>query len=808
MGSAYIWLSIPNYLIYSMDSRRDFIKKATLLSGALGLSNVVPMSIQKAMAINADPGTTFYDAEHIVFLMQENRSFDHMFGKMRGVRGFNDPRAKTLPNQNKVWLQNDEKGNTYAPFHVDINKTKITWQGGLPHSWSDQVAARNKGKYDKWVPVKSLMALGYYQREDIPFYYAMADAFTVCDHNFCSSLTGTTPNRLFFWTGTIRPEQKAEAVPVVNNSQAESQNNVFVDWETFPELLEEHNVSWKVYQNELWTPKLPGEDIDDWLGNYGDNPLEYVKRHRVKLSAYFRKNGDHTSKPPLSVEQVLEQYNKLSPKEKNMIDKAFATNIANPDYLKLAPLTFTNDQGQQETLNVPKEDIFEQFRKDVDNGKLPTVSWLVAPQRFSDHTSSPLYGVWYVSEAIDILTKNPEVWKKTIFILTYDENDGYFDHLAPFVAPKPNDPSTGKVSEGIDTSVDYEYKKDSPIGLGYRVPMIVASPWSKGGYVNSQVFDHTSSLMFLENFLSHKTGKKIKSSTISPWRRAVCGDLSSVFRPYNGEKLNVPNRLKKEKVIADIQNARSKPAQVTPNALSKAEIAQINQHLPFEKESAAAMPVQEQGTRLACALPYQLFADGQLNADKKEFVVDLEVGKAPVGGQLQNIGAPFNVYAKSTYQNEAGKTWAYGVKAEAKLSDSWKVEDFEGGAYNLALNGPNGFYRQFKGSAQDPALNLECKHEQSGLLNKTTGNLQLWLENKGTEALEIRITDDAYKANAKTLTIAAKQRKQLSLNLQKSKGWYDFVLSVKGSPTFLRHYAGHVETGKESISDPLMGGVL
>ncbi|MEE1945922.1 phospholipase C, phosphocholine-specific [Pedobacter sp. KR3-3] len=791
-----------------MDSRRDFIKKATLLSGAFGLANVVPMSIQKAMAINADPGTTFYDAEHIVFLMQENRSFDHMFGKMRGVRGFNDPRAKTLPNQNKVWLQNDEKGNTYAPFHVDINKTKITWQGGLPHSWSDQVAARNKGKYDKWVPVKSLMALGYYQREDIPFYYAMADAFTVCDHNFCSSLTGTTPNRLFFWTGTIRPEQKAEAIPVVNNSQAESQNNVFVDWETFPELLEEHNVSWKVYQNELWTVKLAGDDIDDWLGNYGDNPLEYVKRHQVKLSAYFRKNGDHTSKPPLSVEQVLEQYNKLSPKEKNMIDKAFATNIANPDYLKLAPLTFTNDQGQQETLNVPKEDIFEQFRKDVDNGKLPTVSWLVAPQRFSDHTSSPLYGVWYVSEAIDILTKNPEVWKKTIFILTYDENDGYFDHLAPFVAPKPNDSSTGKVSEGIDTSVDYEFKKDSPIGLGYRVPMIVASPWSKGGYVNSQVFDHTSSLMFLENFLAHKTGKKIKSSTISPWRRAVCGDLSSVFRPYNGEKLNVPNRLKKEKVIADIQNARSKPAQVTPKALSKTEIDQINQHLPFEKESAEAMPVQEKGTRLACALPYQLFADGQLNADKKEFVVDFEVGKAPIGSQLQNIGAPFNVYAKSTYKNEAGKTWAYGVKAEAKLSDSWKVEGFEGGVYNLALNGPNGFYRQFKGNAQDPALSLQCKHEQSGLLNKMTGNLQLWLENKGTEALEIRIVDDAYKANTKTLTLAAKQSKQLSLNLQKSKGWYDFVLSVKGSPAFLRHYAGHVETGKESISDPLMGGVL
>ncbi|WP_302183388.1 alkaline phosphatase family protein, partial [Salmonella enterica] len=89
------------------------------------------------MAINADPGTTFYDAEHIVFLMQENRSFDHMFGSLKGVRGFNDPRAVKLPDENKVWLQKDDKGNTYAPFHIDINKTKITWQGGLAHSWPD-----------------------------------------------------------------------------------------------------------------------------------------------------------------------------------------------------------------------------------------------------------------------------------------------------------------------------------------------------------------------------------------------------------------------------------------------------------------------------------------------------------------------------------------------------------------------------------------------------------------------------------------------------------------------------------------------
>ncbi len=784
-----------------MDSRRDFIKKASLLTGAFALPNVIPMSIQRAMAISADPGSTFYDAEHVVFLMQENRSFDHMFGTMRGVRGFNDPRAKTLPNQNKVWLQNDEKGNTYAPFHVDINKTKITWQGGLPHSWSDQVAARNKGKYDKWVPVKSLMTLGYYKREDIPFYYAMADAFTVCDHNFCSSLTGTTPNRLFFWTGTIRPEQHANSVPVVNNSQAESHDNVFVDWQTFPEILEDNGVSWKVYQNELWTSNLPEGEVDDWLGNYGDNPLEYVKRHRVKLSAYFRKNGDQTSHPALSADEVLSKYNQLSQREKNLIDKAFSTNISNADYLKLAPFTFTNDQGKQETLSIPKEDIFESFREDVDNGKLPTVSWLVAPQRFSDHTSSPLYGTWYVSEAIDILTKNPEVWKKTIFILTYDENDGYFDHLPPFVAPKPEDASTGKVSEGLTAWADYEYKKDSPIGLGYRVPMLVASPWSKGGYVNSQVFDHTSSIMFLENFLSKKTGKQIKSEVISPWRRAICGDLTSVFRPIANEGYSIPERLKKDNVIVGIQNAKSKPAQVMPKPLTGDEINKINTHLPFDPNTSSFAAQQEKGTRLACALPYQLEVNGGLNSAKNTL-------KLNFSAQTSGLGAAFNVYTKSKYKNEAGKTWAFAVKAGDRLDADWTISDFANGIYSLCVNGPNGFYRAFKGTMNDASLNISCTYEQSGMLKRVTGNLQLIIDNQEDKLVEILIKEDSYKANNKLIKLSPRSQKIITLNLQKSKGWYDFKVSVNGITDFEQHFAGHVETGEDSISDPLMGGML
>ncbi|WP_097132588.1 phosphocholine-specific phospholipase C [Pedobacter xixiisoli] len=785
-----------------MTTRRNFLKQASLLSGAAALPSVLPEAIQRALAINPNLGTTFYDAEHVVFLMQENRSFDHMFGTLKGVRGFNDPHPHILPNKDKVWLQRDAKGNAYTPFHIDLNKTKVTWQGGLAHSWPDQIAARNEGKYDKWVPVKSVMSLAYYKRADLPFYYALADAFTVCDHHFCSSLTGTTPNRLFYWTGNVRPNPNDKSLrPVVSNYQAESHTNKFVDWPTFPELLEDNGVDWRVYQNEIWTAKLPSE-TDDWLGNYGDNALEYVKRHQVKLSAYFRKNGDKTVTPNLSAEEVLKKYNALSNREKNLIDKAFTTNINAADYLELKsiPVSIVDD-GTVDVVKVPKGDIFYQFRKDVNEGKLPTVSWLVAPQRFSDHTSSPLYGTWYVSEALNILTKNPEVWKKTIFIVNYDENDGYYDHMPPFVAPKPNTAARGKVSEGIDTASDYESDEGSPIGLGYRVPMIVASPWSRGGYVNSQIFDHASTLMFLEKFLHRKTGKQLKSGQISTWRRTVCGDMTSIFRPYHGEKLHQPNPLVRDKVINHIQQVKGKPKQEKPHALKEQDIVKINRYHAFEGSSSALMAKQEKGTKPACALPYHLMVDARLNEAKTSVVLDFVT-------DTKSVGAPFNVSAANTYSGEQGRNWYIAVKANDRLQDNWEIKAFTEGKYDLTVHGPNGFYRRFSGSKADPDLLVNCLFEQQGVLKKNSGNLQLLLENKGDQPLVVNIEDDVYKVNHKTIKLTAGTKKIITLNLKKYHHWYNFLLTVNGFETYRKHYAGHVETDKESITDPYMGGVL
>ena len=242
--------------------------------------------------------------------------------------------------------------------------------------------------------------------------------------------------------------------------------------------------------------------------------------------------------------------------------------------------------------------------------------------------------------------------------------------------------------------------------------------------------------------------------------------------------------------------------------MSKIEIDKINKYLPFAKDASTFAAVQEQGTRLACALPYQLAVDAGLNAEKTALRLSFAAAKTAFGQQLEAAGAAFNVYTSGSYKKEAGKTWAYAVKAGDSLEDSWEVKAFENGNYDLSVNGPNGFFRQFKGDMADPSIEMASVYEQSGLLKKLTGNLQLILENKEHTTVEVLIKDEVYMANSKTIKVAANSKKIVTLNLQKSKGWYDFIITVTGRQNFLKHYAGHVETGEESISDPFMGGMI
>lgn len=813
-----------------------------MLSGSLGTFSAIPPSLLRALEIEPKDGSTFMDAEHVVILMQENRSFDHAFGTLPGVRGFDDPRAITTPGGNPVWLQTDAAGRTYAPFGLNIHGTKATWMRDLPHDRGSEVAAGNKGKHDQWLKVmrshikryaEMPLTIGYYERRDIPFYHAFADAFTICDQHFCSAQTCTTPNRLFLWTGTNRDPRNPSAPIIFRNEQVDL--NSPANWLTFPERLEEHGISWKIYQNEITMPTGLNHEEGAWLGNYGDNPMEYFTQYHVefhpahlshlkdRLAALEMKIRAMEAEDPIPEENMdlysakdslatleaeiercsPENFLKLSERERSLHKKAFTTNTGDPGQHRLETLIYRDNRVERQ-MNIPAGDVLHQFRQDVDQGKLPTVSWLVAPANFSDHPSSPWYGAWYISEVLDILTRDPEVWRKTILILTYDENDGYYDHVPPFVPPHPADAGSGAASAGLDTSGEFD-EQGQPIGLGYRVPMVIASPWSRGGNVCSQVFDHTSVLQFLEVFLKGKSREPIVETNISPWRRTICGDLTSAFQPAGTAQVKNPLPLERNTFVESIHKAQFKDVPKGFKSLTPEEIAGIRD----DPATSPLLPRQEAGTKPSRALPYELHADGQLSKDGTTFTITFRTGE-------QSAGAPFQVYAPGNFLSavavrdpeveedaviyEAARRWSFAVGGGKEIRYSWPVASFENGVYHLRVYGPNGFYREFRGTADDPPMLLLADYASQGPA------IRLALANRQPSGdLACSVEDVSYGKPAVARAIPAGGDVSFLLDLIDSSGWYDFKLHIVGHEHISRRYAGRVETGKASITDPLIG---
>lgn len=843
-----------------MQSRRDFIKKAAMLAGAAGFAAGVPESIQKAFAIAPAPGTTWVDAEHVVILMQENRSFDHALGTLQGVRGFNDPRALRQANGNSVFLQTDLKGATYAPWRLDIKDTKITWMGSIPHSRDSQVDAWNRGHHNAWIDAKKShntsyldvpITMGHYTREDIPFYYALSDAFTVCDQNYCGVMTSTTPNRALLWTGTVRDQQAPNSLVYMRNPEFSGSG---LKWKTFPERLHDAGISFKIYQNEVNSKgSLVGEE-SKWLGNVG-NITEHFAAFNVHLSHAGTAGIQQQlvaantqlkllQDSPLgtdvkddrisdikdlqaqiaSLQRQLKRdggdLSKLPEKDQELHMRAFTTNASDANYHSLETITF-QDGDKSIKMEVPKGDVLHQFREDVNSGHLPTVSWLTPPGMFSDHPSNPWYGAWYVSEVVDILTKNPEVWKKTIFILTYDENDGYFDHAPSFVAPDPANRATGRASAGIDTALEYSYAPDElaqgvskaearsgPIGLGFRVPMIVASPWSRGGYVNSQLFDQTCTLQFLEKFVEAKYGKTVKETNLSEFRRAIIGDLTSVFRPFNGEQPELPF-LQRNNFLQDIRKAKNREVPSNYVKLTPDQIAAYN-----HPRKLADASQQEPGIRPSCALPYEMYCEADFDPERKVFALAMRAGNAVHGAR--SAGVPYNVYMRNTAHkddvlsrggdaNQNMHVATYVVKAGDTLQEGIPMQLFADGKYAVDVHGPNGFFRSFRGDSSAQPILVRAVYERAG--GSLTGNIQARVKNQSSQPVTVHITDNSYKTSAKTQHIAAGETITVAMDLSKSHSWYDFTVQAEGHVATAQ-YAGRVETGRAGFTDPLMGGLF
>ncbi|MGN6617306.1 MAG: alkaline phosphatase family protein, partial [Ilyomonas sp.] len=662
------------------------------------------------------------------------------------------------------------------------------------------------------------------------------------------------------WGGTIKEEKNENAKAYIRNQIPYGEAR----WKTFPERLEENDISWKIYQNDITSGGGYKGEEGPWLSNFGCNPLEFLSQYNVRFSAKYIKNLQNrvetlpkeitelqtkleaTSATDKSYEkyqrdiakkkEVLEDakeqlqkwtpqnFEKLSQHQKNIYYKAFVTNAGDPGYRELTTLKY-DDNGVERELPVPKGDVLYQFRKDVDSGQLPTVSWLVPSQNISDHPSAPWYGSWFVSEILDILTKNPEVWKKTIFILTYDENDGYFDHVPPFVAPDPKDPLTGKCSQGLNTTGvefvrlenelrDGIHKKEArggPIGLGYRVPMIIASPWSRGGKVCSQVFDHTSTLQFLEDFLNKKYNKNIKETNISAWRRAICGNLTAAFTQYDKEEQEKLPFLSRDSFVEKIYNAKFKNEPANFKKLTSEEVKQINN----DPAASSLMSQQEPGTKPANPLPYELYAYGGLSADKKNFEIIMQAKKDMFGER--SAGSPFIIYAPGEYLSleaerknekvfEPVRAWHFAVNAGDSLTEKWPLDAFKDKNYHLRLYGPNGFFREFMGNVNDPELLVHCEYEiNPQQKNQPTGNIIVSVANLSkNRSYDLAITDNAYKSKSVSKKIDPSAKKIIVLDLENSSGWYDFTVHTRDNKNFLKRYAGKVETGKESSTDPFM----
>ncbi|PIF47775.1 phospholipase C [Chryseobacterium sp. 52] len=761
----------------------------------LGTSSVLHPAILKALAIEPAALSTFYDAEHVVILMQENRSFDHAFGALKGVRGFLDKRAFVKEDGHSVFFQKDDAGKYASPARLDLRNTKSTWMSSLPHSWSDQQKALNKGKYDQWLQFKASgnkdyknipLTLGYYNREDLPFYYQLADAFTIFDQYFCSSLTGTTPNRLFLWSGTLREQQNGKVKANVYNENIDYDKARQARWKSFPEILEEQNVSWKIYQNEISLPKGMSGEQEAWLSNFTDNPIEWFSKFNVKFSKGYHENipkiiaylKEEISKKPdqkkrfediiaeLEEDKIKyspENYSKLSQQEKNLHEKAFTTNSNDPDYWNLE----IGKDENGEKLVVPKGDVLFQFRKDVEEKKLPLVSWLVAPEHFSDHPGSPWYGAWYISEVLNILTKDPETWKKTIFIINYDENDGYFDHVLPFAPPvNPSQPMDMNGKDGVEyVDKSQEYMSSLPlkdheriegtVGLGYRVPMIIASPWTKGGFVNSEISDHTSVLQFLEKFIQKKYKKDVKVENISDWRRAVCGDLTSAFNSSNAKAPQM-NYIDQKDYAKTINAAKSKP------------VPDLKWYTESEI-SNSLLEIQERGSKPSNPLPYH-------------FHVNLENGNIKMSN-LKEAGVPLLIYDRTQFKS-SNYHFSYALYSKQELSHA-----VHPGTYDYEVFGPNGFFRKFSGN-NTPEIEIEfinngSKNEAELIFKKKKGNASVILE-------------DLYEKNKKTVSLHQPEEK-IKIDLSKNKGWYDLKIIWDDH---IWYFAGRVETGKTSISDP------
>ena len=654
------------------------------MGGAAGAAAAASVfaALPDAKAVSPRRKGRLDDVEHVVILMQENRSVDHYYGTMRGVRGFGDRAALR-----GVFRQPDPArpdGGFLLPWHVDTSTVDGQDLGGHDHTWGGVHAQWDGGNLDGWIANTGEGAVTYFTRDDVPFQQALAAAFTFCDHYFCSIKGPTTPNRLFLWSGTIDPQGRAGGPAFFNPDDYLPVYN----WTTYPERLQSAGISWQVYAND---EVGDGGGEDGWVGDYGDNPLWLFQAYHDALAS-----------PDPAVRQLA--------------DRASLRTAWKPN----------------SGLGHNVDHVLAQFIADCASGTLPAVSWVVAPFVYSEHpTARPVDGAAYTQGVLNALWANPALWERTVVFVNYDEHDGFYDHLIPPTAP-PGTPD--------------EFVLGLPVGLGPRVPMTVVSPWSRGGWINSQVFDHTSVLRFLELW----TG--VRESNISAWRREIAGDLMSCFdfARHDASIPVLPDTAALRKIADETESKLPTPTPPSPGQ-------QVS-------------PVPEPGTAAARALPYQPLAN-----------VTVSAGMATLA--LSNAGA---AALQMQVYSDPGEAQRVDVGPGAQTV----VNVVIAGAYDIAVHGPNGFLRGAAGSSAPAGVEVAVTLRGHAL--------GVTFSNATPEQVTARVSGVGH--GIRTIKIRPGRSSIAVDPIARDHGWYDITVTLDEDGAYTRRFAGHVENGKPSVT--------
>jgi phospholipase C len=540
----------------------------------------------------------------VVILMLENRSFDEFFGTFPGAIGFYDTSANAAAFTQSGFANNPGAvGGVSAnpadvqylppirPFRASSFSTTNARGEEFGVFWDPQHYAWNYGAMNGWSmkdnpSTSDHTVMSYAAANDIPYFWTLAQNFLLCDTYFCSIMGSTTPNRMIFMSGTIfAPDTLTGSTlvipfldgsidtPVINNTSVDIQS-----WPSYPNILGT-NVPWTIYDDQSWAP--------NWLAwtkpqttNPADTPLmpSYIVNVLPAGWPSISDGGYNTlyildGEPGgTSLGHPGDPTTFILPANGHPghYYSATASPVGSPLLFTDAPPSPSDDQSN--------------FEIDALHGNLPDVSWIIPPAFFIAHPTSglPTDAECYVARLVNAMVNSPH-WDNEgiVFILTFDENDGQFDHVRPpasmsdqlraygtggAIAPlqtpllrdvaggpvtltmpaQPSMPPPGMpwepwINGGSIQAASVADAVTGPAGAGFRVPTIIISPWTYRAGVSSKVqptmqFDHTSIIQYLEEITGIVCTNLPPLTAATPmgaWRRNTFKSLGELIDTSN-----------------------------------------------------------------------------------------------------------------------------------------------------------------------------------------------------------------------------------------------------------------------------------